>query len=46
MRKKGLRVNMWGERFFTLRVLRHEGPCLLYYLKQGTGPDNVVSVIR
>lgn len=42
MKKKGQRVTMWGERFFTLRVLRGEGPCLLYYLKQGSGQDSVV----
>jgi len=28
MRKKGGRVNMWGERYFSLR-----GPTLYYYLK-------------
>ena len=30
LRKKGTRVNVWGERYFVLK-----GPSLAYYLKQG-----------
>jgi len=36
MRKKGGRVNMWGERYFSLR-----GPTLYYYLK---ATDSVIKI--